>query len=245
MRIKGWDRFQHFKDRKPIWIKLYRELLDDLNWHELSGDDAKTLVMLWLIASENNGELPDERTLAFRLRVSEKSIKTTLSRLEHWVVSDRYQTDIKLISDGYQVDTLEKRREETDKEKRREEPARKRASQLPSDFLLTQEMREHALKLCPDMDTERTFADFQNYHLAKGSTAVDWLRSWMTWVSNCQKGFSYVRSAKPKLAVVAEPVNPFDLDRARRRVQPNVVGGEVKADPRLDATLAGLVSGGA
>ena len=30
MRIKNWNRFQHFKDRKPPWIKLYRDILDDL-----------------------------------------------------------------------------------------------------------------------------------------------------------------------------------------------------------------------
>ena len=57
MRIKNWERFQHFKDRRPPWIKLYRELLDDPDWHDLAGDDAKFLVMLWLIASGDHGSL--------------------------------------------------------------------------------------------------------------------------------------------------------------------------------------------
>jgi hypothetical protein len=60
MKIKNWKKLQHYKDRKPPWIKLYRDLLDDPEWHELSGDDAKHLIMLWLIASEDeNGVLPD------------------------------------------------------------------------------------------------------------------------------------------------------------------------------------------
>jgi hypothetical protein len=54
-RVKNWKKFQHFKDRSPPWIKLYRDLLDDPDWHELSGDEAKALVMIWLVASENDG----------------------------------------------------------------------------------------------------------------------------------------------------------------------------------------------
>jgi hypothetical protein len=116
MRIKNWDRFQHFKDRKPIWIKLYRDLLDDLNWHELDGKSAKALVMIWLIASEDLGKLPETKTLAFRLRMSEKETKEVVTKLSQWLDQD----DINTISDGYQDDMPEKRREETDKEKEKE-----------------------------------------------------------------------------------------------------------------------------
>ena len=116
MRIKNWDRFQHFKDRKPIWIKLYRDLLDDLNWHELDGKSAKALVMIWLIASEDLGKLPETKTLAFRLRMSEKETKEVVTKLSQWLEQD----DINTISDVYQDDMPEKRREETDKEKEKE-----------------------------------------------------------------------------------------------------------------------------
>ena len=116
MRIKNWDRFQHFKDRKPIWIKLYRDLLDDLNWHELDGKSAKALVMIWLIASEELGKLPEIKTLAFRLRMSEKETKEVVTKLSQWLEQD----DINTISDVYQDDMPEKRREETDKEKEKE-----------------------------------------------------------------------------------------------------------------------------
>ena len=96
IKVKNWAKHQHFKDRKPPWIKLYRDILDDLDWHHLNGDDAKTLVMLWLIASENSGALPDSATLAFRLRKSVSEIETQLSRLQNWLISERYQVDITL-----------------------------------------------------------------------------------------------------------------------------------------------------
>jgi len=111
MKIKNWDRFQHFKDRKPIWIKLYRDLLDDLNWHELDPKSAKALVMIWLIASEDLGTLPETKTLAFRLRMSEKETKEVVTRLSSWLEQD----DINAISEGYQDDMPEKRREKTEK----------------------------------------------------------------------------------------------------------------------------------
>ena len=118
LKIKNWHQFQHFKDRKPPWIKLYRDLLDDIVWHQISGEDAKTLVMLWLIASENDGILPEFHELAFRLRTTQKSIKSTVSRLSHWLIQDDINpiSDITVISERYQNDALETETE-TEREK--------------------------------------------------------------------------------------------------------------------------------
>lgn len=100
IRVKGWAKFQHFKDRKPPWIKLYRDLLDDKEWHRLDAKAAKALVMFWLIASENDGDLPDRETLAFRLRTTETEVDSSISKLSHWlehcdnsVISGRHQPD--------------------------------------------------------------------------------------------------------------------------------------------------------
>jgi hypothetical protein len=133
MRIKGWTKFQHFKDRRPPWVKLYRDLLDDPDWSALDGDSAKALVMFWLIASEDetgNGNLPDVRRLAFRLRTTEAKINQALTRLSHWleqgdisVISDRYHDDINVISPRYQLDTPEteeRQIKESDKSQRTE-----------------------------------------------------------------------------------------------------------------------------
>jgi hypothetical protein len=114
MKIKNWTKFQHFKDRRPPWVKLYRDILDDLEWHELDPLAAKVLVMLWLIASEDDGRIPDTKTLAFRLRLTEIKTKEIVIKLSHWLEQD----DISAISNGYQVDSTETETErETDKEK--------------------------------------------------------------------------------------------------------------------------------
>ena len=120
MRVKNWQDFQHFKDRRPPWIKLYREILDDPDWHSLSGDDAKTLIMIWLLASEDKameGNIPDLRTVAFRLRSTESKVNQSLNKLSKWL----YQDDIMLISSCHQVDIPETETEtETETEKRRD-----------------------------------------------------------------------------------------------------------------------------
>ena len=101
MQIKNWVKFQHFKDRRPPWIKLYRDILDDPEWHSLDAQSSKVLIMLWLIASEdktNQGCLPGIKRLAFRLRMGEEDLSSCLSRLSHWV----YRNDIVLISPRHQ-----------------------------------------------------------------------------------------------------------------------------------------------
>jgi len=111
MKIKNWSKFQHFKDRKPPWVKLYRDLLDDIEWHELDPKAAKVLVMLWLIASEEEGSIPPNKQLAFRLRMSEKETEVCISKLSHWLEQD----DDNVISTRYQDDAPET---ETETEKK-------------------------------------------------------------------------------------------------------------------------------
>ena len=115
MRVKNFAKFQHFKDRCPPWVKLYRDLLNDIEWFELDPKAAKVLVSLWLIASEDEsreGNLPELKQLAFRLRISETELKSIVIKLSHWLEQD----DISLISEKHQDDAPEKRqrREETE-----------------------------------------------------------------------------------------------------------------------------------
>ena len=69
--------------------------------------------MCWLIASEDDGKIPDTKTLAFRLRMSEKQTSDCVTKLNHWLEHD----DIEAISERYQDDAPETEGEtETEKE---------------------------------------------------------------------------------------------------------------------------------
>lgn len=132
LRIKDFSKFQHFKDRSPPWVKLYRDILDDPDWHELDGESAKILVMLWLIASEDEtkqGLLPDDRKLRFRLRITEKALEQSISRLSHWLE----RVDIGVISDRYQLDAPERAGEETEESRGETEHCSPSASESADD----------------------------------------------------------------------------------------------------------------
>ena len=196
MRIKNWDRFQHFKDRKPIWIKLYRDLLDDLNWHELDGKSAKALVMIWLIASEELGKLPEIKTLAFRLRMSEKETKEVVTKLSQWLDQD----DINTISDGYQDDMPEKRREETDKEKEKETDTPSGVSQQVWDSFVKQRKTKKAQVTALVIDGIQKEADKAGWTLEMALNEVV-VRNWQSfkaeWVAKPENKADQVFTTVP------------------------------------------------
>jgi hypothetical protein len=89
LRFRNWERFQHYRDRRPPWIKLHRTLIDDADFHGLSDAAGKYLPMAWIVASEQEqpGSLPCVKTLAFRLRITEAVcvalLREWLPYLEH------------------------------------------------------------------------------------------------------------------------------------------------------------------
>lgn len=131
-RIKNWAKFQHFKDRRPPWIKLYRDILDDKEWHKLDPIAAKDLVSFWLIASEYDGELPDIETLAFRMRRPESDVLSSVSGLSHWLD----QADITLMSSRHHVapvaDVSDHQERETERETEEEKEKKARAPRSPA-----------------------------------------------------------------------------------------------------------------
>lgn len=83
LAVKGWTEFQHYKHRKPPWIRLYRKLLDDIEWHRLPVASRALAPMLWLLASETqNGVIDgDSEAIAFRLRYASKDFEEALKPL--------------------------------------------------------------------------------------------------------------------------------------------------------------------
>jgi hypothetical protein len=182
MQIRNWKKFQHFKDRKPPWVKLYRDILDDLDWHELDATASKVLIMCWLIASEDDGRLPPVKTLAFRLRMSEKQTNDCLNKLSHWLEQD----DISVISERYQSDSLETETE-TEKETEVEKKRGTKGSRLSTDFELPDSWTEFCQTERPDLNPKKVFDSFKDYWVAKAGASgvkLDWNATWRNWVRN-------------------------------------------------------------
>lgn len=58
LTVKNWNQFQHYAKRNPPWIKLHRALLDDYSFCTLPDHHKAHLVLIWLYASQNNGQVP-------------------------------------------------------------------------------------------------------------------------------------------------------------------------------------------
>src|SRR6266478_6294957 len=81
--VKNWSKFQHYKHRRPPWIKLHHELLDDCDFQGLPVASKALAPMLWLLASENtDGTIRMEsKHLAFRLRMTDSELTDALNPL--------------------------------------------------------------------------------------------------------------------------------------------------------------------
>lgn len=74
LKVKNWQKFQHYKKRNPPWIKLHVQTLNDRDFMKLSCASRGLLMQLWILASENEGQiLCDLEEIRFRLR--DESIK--------------------------------------------------------------------------------------------------------------------------------------------------------------------------
>lgn len=72
LRVKNWEQFQHYADRSPPWIKLHRSVLDDYEFSSLPDASKAHLMLIWLLASSNDGRIPsDPAWLTRRLATTE------------------------------------------------------------------------------------------------------------------------------------------------------------------------------
>lgn len=94
---KNWDTFQHYRDRRPQWIKLHKLLLDDYVFQCLPVDSRALAPMMWLLASEyEDGEITaslDE--IGFRMRMNVANLEEALRPL---IAKGFFETDIARIS---------------------------------------------------------------------------------------------------------------------------------------------------
>jgi hypothetical protein len=60
--VKNFEKFQHYKDRSPPWIKLYNELLENYEFGQLPDTLKGQLIGIWLLASRLDNKLPYDPT---------------------------------------------------------------------------------------------------------------------------------------------------------------------------------------
>lgn len=191
-RIKDWKKFQHYKNRRPPWIRLYRDILDDPDFYEMSGDDFKLLAMLWLIASEDpdlEGKLPASKTLAFRLRISGAKLGQALKRLNHWIIDDASN----VLAGRKQDATPDQiRGEEIREEGEAPKKTKKKSGPLSGDWKPNGKhhklAKEHGINL--DWEADK----FRDHALAKDWKMKDWDATFRNWL---RKSLDFSKNGAP------------------------------------------------
>jgi hypothetical protein len=176
--LPGWGDLQHYKDRDPTWVKLYRDILTTESW--VLGTDASRLVQIAciLLAARYQNATPYNFDL-FRkvacLDLTERQFAESVEYLSRHKFLE-IQGDAISASAVLAECSSEKRREE----KRREEKTQKAARNCPDDFAITPEMRTWATAEAPHVDIDRETATFKDYTFA--TPRSDWLKTWRNWM---------------------------------------------------------------
>lgn len=71
LSVKNFEKYQHYKDRTPPWIKLYNDLLDDYEFGSLPDATKWHLIAIWLLASRSDNRIPyDEAWISRRINAN-------------------------------------------------------------------------------------------------------------------------------------------------------------------------------
>lgn len=78
--VPNWDKFQHYKDRRPAWIKVYTELAHKDEWLSLTLHQRGVLLTIWLEYALTNGRVSTEM---IQKQVGRRFKVSTLEALNH------------------------------------------------------------------------------------------------------------------------------------------------------------------
>lgn len=77
--VPGWTKFQHYKDRAPLWIKVYTDLESKDEWRDLTLTERGLLVCIWLEYARADGALT---TRSLSARVAQRNLRKSLNSLK-------------------------------------------------------------------------------------------------------------------------------------------------------------------
>ncbi len=60
LRVTQWSKYQHYKDRRPVWIKFYIEMLDDFDLTALPIATQLLFDRLLLVAAKVENRIPND-----------------------------------------------------------------------------------------------------------------------------------------------------------------------------------------
>lgn len=125
--VRNWERFQHYKERNPPWIKLHTTVLDDPQIFNLTDAQRYHLFGIWLLAARTGNLIPFDSDYV-RNRINSKCEIDLKHLLDHGFIFIASETQ----AESEQVASKLYRSEEERREEERERKKRASKMQAPS-----------------------------------------------------------------------------------------------------------------
>ncbi len=227
-RVKNWDRFQHYKDRTPPWIRLHRGLLDDYEFHCLPDASRALAPCLWLLASENpdpsRGEIAaaDEK-IAFRLRMPVRKFQDAVKPLIEHGFFEMERDASEVLADGPHGATPEAETEaEGEVHTPRGRKTRIGLEDLSVDHIADWLARKRAEGKYLRHDEHFVLEQFKDYCTSKGKTYVDYIAAYrgaFEW-DRCRPRPQHQHQLRPGNAALGQAARPGSkADRTRAAIE--------------------------
>ena len=229
--VAGWEKFQHYKDRDPPWIKLYRDLLTAESW--VLGTDESRLVQLasMLLAARYRNATPLNYALFRKVASLDMSEAKFKAAMKH------------LCATGFleiQEDTEERKQSassvlatctsETEAEKIRVEaegsaegrgngahapspPPKTKASRIPENWTPSPDLVAYAERELPGVDVEKLAEAFRDFWIAAAgerARKLNWAATWRTWVRRSARDYPTKRQPAPLGQIPGKRAPPTD-----------------------------------
>ena len=192
LRPKNWERFQHYKQRCPPWIKVYRTLLDDRDFMCLPVASKALAMMLWLLASEHAEGVIEgvPADWAFRLRMTDNELLVALKPL----IDNGMFADASMML----AECLQSACPETENREREESKSKPpfippkggetvtkverkaKGTRLPADWAY--DLKHEALATEMGVSLYEEFVKFKDYFIGEGKLKADWNRTFNNWL---------------------------------------------------------------
>ena len=130
--VKNFEKFQHYKDRNPPWIKLYNELLDDYEFGLLPDASKMHLIAIWLLASRSENKIPLDPTWVERRINATEKVDLTLLAERGFILLDQPLQGVEQVDSKPLAECLsrERERDRAETETETEQRQKTRASAL-------------------------------------------------------------------------------------------------------------------
>jgi len=127
LRVRNWETFQHYKDRRPVWIKYLVASLDDYELTSLPPLTRLVYKELLLVAAITDNNIPhDPDWIASKVHLPRKTIAEAVETLlasGFLSLTDVKRSASKQIAKRRQEATPEKRqRQKTEKKEKEQKP---------------------------------------------------------------------------------------------------------------------------